>query len=167
MSAVAICKVNPRHQFLALHMLRVQQAQERVVDQPSEGSTGGEQSITPRPNGCRGHDRACLGLNSAVTVLDRASQRSHPHAHPLGASVPSRQGGVTTLPSKQGAGGAAPAGGTGGVPLFWKTSEGGAGGTTAQAKPDPSLKDSAGHNKTIRPGRTPPSPHCKIRTGVL
>ena len=59
-----------------------------------------------------------------------------------------------TIPSsspKQGAGGAAPAGGTGGVPLYLKTLEGGAGGIAAQAKPNPPLKDSAGHNKTIRP----------------
>ena len=41
------------------------------------------------------------------------------------------------LYTKQGAGGTAPAGGTGGVPLSWKTSEGGAGGMAAQAKPDP------------------------------
>ena len=60
-----------------------------------------------------------------------------------------------TIPSsspKQGAGGAAPAGGTGGVPLFWKTSEGGAGGMAAQAKPDPPLNQGAGRNKTPRPG---------------
>ena len=53
------------------------------------------------------------------------------------------------FPSR-GAGGAAPAGGTGGVPLFWKTSEGGAGGIAAQAKPDPPLKESAGQSKTLR-----------------
>ena len=58
--------------------------------------------------------------------------------------------------SRPGAGGCAPAGGTGGVPLFWKTSEGGAGGIAAQAKPDLPLKESAGHNKTLRPGASPP-----------
>ena len=46
-----------------------------------------------------------------------------------------------------------PPGGTGGVPLFSKTSEGGPGGTTAQAKPDPPLKEGAGQTKTIRPQR--------------
>ena len=45
----------------------------------------------------------------------------------------------------------APPGGAGGVPLYPKRLEGGAGGTTAQAKPDPPLKEGAGQNKTIRP----------------
>ena len=39
------------------------------------------------------------------------------------------------------------------VPLYWKTSEGGAGGIAAQAKTDHPLKEGAGQNKTIRPGR--------------
>ena len=66
--------------------------------------------------------------------------------------VRKRPGKKATLPPfpKQGAGGAAPAGGTGGIPLFPKTLEGGPGGTTAQAKPDPPLKEGAGHNKTLR-----------------
>ena len=54
---------------------------------------------------------------------------------------------------KQGAGSAAPAGGTGGVPLLPKTLEGGAGGITAHAKPDPPLKEGAGHNKAPLPKR--------------
>ena len=64
--------------------------------------------------------------------------------------------GEKTLPPlspKQGAGGAAPAGGTGGAPLFPKTSEGGAGGIAAQAKPDHPLKESAGRNKISLPSR--------------
>ena len=61
---------------------------------------------------------------------------------------------LSSLP-KAGCRGAAPAGGTGGVPLFLKTLEGGAGGIAAQAKPDPPLKDGAGHNKTLRPGGAP------------
>ena len=40
-----------------------------------------------------------------------------------------------------------PAGGTGGVPLYPKTSEGGAGGIAAHAKPDPPLKEDAGQSK--------------------
>ena len=54
---------------------------------------------------------------------------------------------------KQGTGGAAPAGGTGGLALHLKTSEGGAGGIAAHAKPDPSLMEGAGQDKTIRPHR--------------
>ena len=61
---------------------------------------------------------------------------------------------------KQGAGGAAPAGGTGGVPLFPKTLEGGPGGTTAHAKPIPPLKEGASRNKTIR-SRGSPTPIAK------
>ena len=64
---------------------------------PKQGAGGaapaGEQSITPRPNGCRGYDRAMTALDWAMTALDRASQRSHPHAPPpppRGASVPAR-----------------------------------------------------------------------------
>ena len=44
----------------------------------------------------------------------------------------------------------------GGVPLFLKTLEGGAGGIAAQAKPDPSLKDGAGRNKPPRLGYATP-----------
>ena len=47
---------------------------------------------------------------------------------------------------KRGAGGAAPAGGTACPPVS-KTLEGGPGGTTAQAKPVPPLKEGASHNK--------------------
>ncbi len=64
--------------------------------------------------------------------------------------APTRQRKLATAP-QQGAGGAAPAGGTGGVPLFPKTLEGGVGGIAAQAKPDPSLIEGAGQDKTIRP----------------
>ncbi len=71
----------------------------------------------------------------------------------LGSAQPPRK--LATAP-KRGAGGAAPAGGTGSVPLFLKTLEGGPGGTTAQAKPIPPLKEGASHNKTIRPGYAPP-----------
>ena len=62
---------------------------------------------------------------------------------------------MRSIPSvpQRGAGGAALAGGTGGVPLFLKTLEGGAGGIAAQAKPDPWLKDDASQDKTIRPHR--------------
>ena len=58
--------------------------------------------------------------------------------------------------------GAQPPPGVQRVPLFPKTSEGGAGGIAAQATPDPPLKDNAGRNKAIRLGRTPPNPYCKI-----
>ncbi len=104
---------------------RVQRAQpplgvQRVplFSKTSEGGAGGEQSVTPRPNGCRGYGRA-------VAALDRASQRSHPL--PLARKHPNAPSGKTpTLPSpKQGAGGCAPAGGTRGVPLFPKTLEAG------------------------------------------
>ncbi len=50
----------------------------------------GEQSITPRPNGCRGYD-------CAVTALDRASQQSHP-------SLPSPPGAPLSLPGCSGEG---------------------------------------------------------------
>ena len=53
---------------------------------------------------------------------------------------------------KQGAGGAAPAGGTASPPVS-KNVGGWAGGTTAHAKPDPSLMEGAGQDKTIRPHR--------------
>ncbi len=49
--------------------------------------------------------------------------------------------------------GAQPPPGVQRVPLFLKTLEGGAGGIAAQAKPNPPLKEGAGHNKTIRPHR--------------
>ncbi len=76
---------------------------------------------------------------------------------------PARQRKLATAP-KQGAGGCAPAGGTGGVPLFWKTSEGGAGGIAAQAKTDQPLKEGAGPAVQVRPCS---HPYCKIRTSVL
>ena len=62
---------------------------------------------------------------------------------------------LSSLP-QAGCRGAAPSGGTEGVPLFLKTLEGGAGGIAALAKPDPPLKDGAGHNKTLVPRDAPP-----------
>ncbi len=47
--------------------------------------------------------------------------------------------------------GAQPPPGVQGESLFPKTLEGGAGGITAHAKPDPPLKEGAGQDKTIRP----------------
>ncbi len=49
--------------------------------------------------------------------------------------------------------GAQPPPGVQRVPLFLKTLEGGAGGIAAHAKPDPSLIEGAGQDKTIRPHR--------------
>ena len=36
----------------------------------SEGGAGGGQSVTPRPNGCRGYDRAMTALDWAMTALE-------------------------------------------------------------------------------------------------
>ncbi len=91
-----------------------------------------------------------------------------PHSVTAWESSPSAlQQGQHALPlrSPSGVQGAQPPPGVQRVPLFWKTSEGGPGGTTAQAKPDPPPKEGTGHNKTIRPGYAPP--YCKIRTIVL
>ncbi len=63
---------------------------------------------------------------------------------------------------ERGAGGAAPAGGTEGVPLFWKTSEGGAGGIAAQANTDPLLKEGADQNRIIRPVPRPAPPTTSL-----
>ena len=88
----------------------------------------------------------------AATVRDRA-----PLSPPWLGGPP--------IPPPSGVQGAQPPPGVqGGVPLFLKTSEGGAGGIAAQAKPDPPLKEGVGHNK--HPS-TLPTPHCKIRTIVL
>ena len=54
---------------------------------------------------------------------------------------------------KQGAGGAAPAGGYRGSPPVLENVGGWAGGTTAQAKLDPPLKEGVRQDKTIRPHR--------------
>ena len=75
------------------------------------------------------------------------------------ASAQTRQRRLATAP-KRGAGGAAPAGGTGGVPLFPKTLEGGAGGIAAHAKPTPPLMEGARQAATPVPqagcrGRSP------------
>ena len=86
----------------------------------------------------------------------RASQVRRPRAFELRLPPPP--------PSpKQGAGGAAPAGGTGGVPLFLKTLEGGPGGTTAQAKPIPPLKDGAGQTKNPPAGHADSCPNTPLQ----
>ena len=79
----------------------------------------------------------------------RGNLSSFPPTREEARKRPARQRKLATAP-KQGAGGAAPAGGTGGVPLFWKTLEGGAGGMAAQAKADHPLKESTGQTKTLR-----------------
>ena len=55
---------------------RVQRAQpplgvQRVplFSKTSEGGAGGEQSVTPRPNGCRGYDRAMTALDWVMAAL--------------------------------------------------------------------------------------------------
>ena len=62
---------------------------------------------------------------------------------------------IPRLPSR--VQGAQPPPGVQRVPLFLKTSEGGAGGIAAQAKPDPPLKEGAGQNKPTHPQSLPPA----------
>ncbi len=52
-------------------------------------------------------------------------------------------------PLPSGVQGAQPPPGLQRVPLLLKTSEGGAGGIAAHAKPNPPLMEGAGHNKTL------------------
>ena len=97
-------------------------------------------------NGARHHEPSPL-----IPALDYGGQvRKHPNAE-VSKRCP--------LPSpKQGAGGAAPAGGTACPPVS-KNVGGWAGGTTAHAKPDPALMEGARQDKTPVPvgGRTPES----------
>ena len=137
------------------------------------------------PTQARDHRRAgCRGRSPRRgTASPPAPQNvggwSGRHSSAINPDPPLKEGAghnKTLVPHKRGAGGAAPAGGTGGLPLFWKTSEGGAGGIAAQAKADPPLKEGAGHNNpplaTPPPPRKPQTPNpanppCKIRTIVL
>ncbi len=84
-----------------------------------------------------------------------------------------RLGSVPAPVPKQGAGGAAPAGGTGGVPLFPITLEGGLGGTTAYATESSLHPPSTG--ATLRPyphprrkaRKHPPTPRVSKRRRLL
>ena len=67
------------------------------------------------------------------------------------ASAQTRQRRLATTPKRG-------AGGTGGVPLYPKTSGGWAGGTTAHAKPDHPLIEGARQDKPIVPIAAPPTP---------
>ena len=110
--------------------------------------------------------RALAAAPEHLSIIVRRSARStgvwctpSPAPRPAQRSPAIPSEALTRLP-KEGAGNPnIPPGGTGGVPLYPKTSEGGAGGIAAHAKPDPPLKKGASHNKTTRPtGASCPTP---------
>ena len=134
---------------------RVQRAQpplgvQRVplFSKTSEGGAGGEQSVTPRPNSCRGYDRAMTALDWAMTALwpRWIALRNGPIPFPWLGSIPTRQVGKRRrCPPPSRVQGAAPCLGVQGESPCsqkrWRVGR---------------WDNSAGQNKTIRLGYAPP-----------
>ena len=147
---------------------------------------GGEQSITPRLNGCRGYDRA--GSRFATVPSPRPppgaplflpgcsgegqeASPSPPRAKVNNGAPSSLQAGcrgrsprnAERKPHLSLKGGCreplVPAGGTGGVPLYPKTLEGGQVGQRRRPKPDPSAEGGR------KPKQAHPSPIPATRRG--
>ena len=109
----------------------------------------------PRPSPKRGAGGAAPTGGTACPPVSKTLEGGPGGTTAQAKPIPPLKDGASQIKTpfpKRGAGGAAPAGGTACPPVS-KTLEGGPGGTTAQAKPIPPLKDGASQIKTPFPKR--------------